>query len=122
VRITARFADPRPFCPIIRAPGLLVWRCAVHPVGRLPFFAVLLALGGELALFVPAAVAACRIGPHHPIEAASEALAEYPSLPLGWKTGTAALRERRCRAARVPDVPGQGLDPAEPANVPAVDW
>ena len=24
VRITARFADPRPFCPIIRAPGLPV--------------------------------------------------------------------------------------------------
>ena len=52
-----------------------------------------------------------------------EALAEFPSLPLGRKTGTAALRERRRRrAARVPNVPGQGSDPAEPVNVPAVDW
>jgi len=25
VRITARFSDLRPFCPIIRASGLLVW-------------------------------------------------------------------------------------------------
>ena len=79
-------------------------------------------LGGRLGLFVPAAGAGCRIGPHHPIEAALEALAEYPSLPPGWKTGTAALRERRRRAARVPNVAGQGLDPAEPVNVPAVDW
>ena len=51
-------------------------------------------------MFVPAAGAGCRIGPHYPIEAAIEALAECPSLPLGWKTGTAALRERRCRAAK----------------------
>jgi hypothetical protein len=32
------------------------------PAGRFPFFAVLLALGGGLALFVPAAGAGCRIG------------------------------------------------------------
>jgi len=92
-------------------------RCAGHP-GRpgCPFFVVLLAL----ALFVPAAGVPDR--PAHPIQAAIEALAECPSLPLGWKTGTAALRERRRRAARVPDVPGQGLDPAESVNLPAVDW
>ncbi len=87
-----------------------------------PSLGVLLALGGGLDLFVPAAGAGRRIDPHHPIQAAIEALAEYPSLPLGWKTGTAPLRERRRRAARVPNVPGQGLDPAEPVNVPAVDW
>ena len=45
-----------------------------------------------------------RCHPHR-IEAAVEALAECPSLPPGWKTGTAALRERRYRAARVPNVP-----------------
>src|SRR6202021_2055944 len=34
VRITARFADSRPFCPVARAPGLLVWLVdAVHPAG-----------------------------------------------------------------------------------------
>ena len=64
---------------------------AVRAIRR--FSAVLLALGGGLALFVPAAGAGCRIGPHHPIEAAIEALAECPSLPLGWKTDAAALRE-----------------------------
>lgn len=85
-----------------------------HPGRPVPFFAVLLAPGGELALFVPAAGAGCRIDPHHPIQAAIEALAKCPSLPLGWKTGAAALQERRRRAARAPNVPGQGLDPAEP--------
>ncbi len=86
-----------------------------------PFFAVLLA---------PVAAGldgACGWGglsdrPAPSIQVPIEALAEYPSLPVGWKTGTAALRERRRRAARVPDVPGQGPDPAEPVNVPAVDW
>ncbi len=38
------------------------------------FFAVLLALGGGLVLFVPAAWAGCRIGPRHPVEAATEAV------------------------------------------------
>ena len=73
-------------------------------------------------MFVPAAGAGCRIGPHHPIQAAIEALAECPSLPLGWKTDITALRERRRRAAKVANVPSQRLDPAEPVNVPAVDW
>jgi hypothetical protein len=83
------------------------------------FFAVLLALGGGLALFVPAAGGGLpdRYHPHR-IEAAVEALAEYPSLPPGWKTGTAALRERAaCRKCF--QCPCHGLDPA---NVPAVDW
>jgi hypothetical protein len=73
---------------------------AVRAIRR--FSAVLLALGGGLALFVPAAGAGCRIGPHHPIEAAIEALAECPSLPLGWKTDAAALREWRHRISRRP--------------------
>jgi hypothetical protein len=36
--------------------------------------------------------AGCRIDLQHPIQLPIEALAECPSLPLGWKTGTAALR------------------------------
>jgi hypothetical protein len=48
--------------------------------------------GGGLGLFVPAAGAGCLIGPHRHIRAPIEALAECPSLPLGWKTDTAALR------------------------------
>lgn len=41
----------------------------------------------------------------------------------------AGMEDRHSRAAGaaasragVPDVPGQGPDPAEPVNVPAVDW
>jgi hypothetical protein len=52
--------------------------------------------------------AGCRIGPHRPIQAAIEALAEYPPLPLGRKTGAAALRERRRRAARGSRCPRSG--------------
>ena len=48
--------------------------------------------GRRAGLVRARAGAGCRIGPHHPIEAAIEALAEYRSLPLGWKTDTAALR------------------------------
>jgi hypothetical protein len=121
VRITARFADLRPFCPHYPGAGTArLTMCDIRPASSV--LRRLAAPGGGLALFVPAAGAGCRIGPHHPIGAAIEALAEYRSLPLGWKAGTAALRERRCRAARVPMSPGQGLDPAEPVNVPAVDW
>jgi hypothetical protein len=35
--------------------------------------------------------------------------------------GTAALREWRCRAARVPDIPVRDPDRAKPVNVPVVD-
>jgi hypothetical protein len=62
VRITARFAGLCPFCPLF--PGVGPPRI---PIGW--FFAVLLALGGGLALFVPAAGRGCRIGLHHLIEA-----------------------------------------------------
>ena len=50
------------------------WCMPCIPGGR--FSAVLLALGGGLVLFVPAAGAGCRIGPRHPIEAAAEAVTE----------------------------------------------
>ena len=50
------------------------------PGGR--FSAVLLQVGG-LVLFVPAAGAGRRIGPRHPIEAATEAVTECASPPLG---------------------------------------
>ena len=73
-----------------------------------PFSAALLALGGGLALFVPAAGAGCRIGPHHPIVAAIEALTERPSLPLGWKTDTAALRGAAASCRRRSQRPQSG--------------
>ena len=57
------------------------------PAGR--FSAVLLQLGGELVVFVPAAGAGCRIGPRNPIEAATEAVTECAPPAAGWKTGTA---------------------------------
>jgi hypothetical protein len=53
------------------------------------FSAVLLALDGGLVLFVPAAGASFRIGPRHPIEAATEAVTGCASPTAGWKTGTA---------------------------------
>jgi len=49
------------------------------PVGR--FFAVLLAPGGGLALFVPAAGAGCRIGPRHLIEASRRGMTGCASPP-----------------------------------------
>jgi hypothetical protein len=56
------------------------------PVGR--FFAVLLAGGGGLVLFVSAAGAFCRIGPRHLIEAAMEVV-----------TGRVAPRRRKTSTA-----------------------
>ena len=50
------------------------WCMPRIPGGR--FCAVLLALGGGLVLFVPAAGAGSRISPRHPIEAATEAVTE----------------------------------------------
>jgi len=86
------------------------------------FSAVLLAPGGGWPCSCTRPGRAAGSARTIPIEAAIEALAECPSLPLGWKTGTAALPERRRRAARVPNISGQGPDPAEPVNVPVVDW
>ena len=66
-------------------------------------------------MFVPAAEAGCRIGPHHPIEAALEALAECPSLPAlcrDFVIVNTGMEDRHSRAAvaarrapRVPNVP-----------------
>ena len=54
VRGTACFADPRPFCPVTRAPDCSPdWCMPRIPGGR--FSAVLLQLGGGLVLSVPAA-------------------------------------------------------------------
>jgi len=69
VRITARFADLRPFCPVTRAPKLFVWVVMRCTYGR--FFAILPAPGGGLVLFLPAAGAGCRIRQRHTIEAAA---------------------------------------------------
>jgi len=60
------------------------------PGGR--FSAVLLALGGRLVLFVPAAGAGSRISPRHPIEAAMEAVTECSPPAAEWKTGTVPWR------------------------------
>src|SRR5260370_34931469 len=56
VRITARFADPRRFCPSVgHRDARLSDDCFAHRVGWV--FAVLLALGGWLVLLVPRRVA-----------------------------------------------------------------
>ncbi len=106
VRITARFADPRPFCPLSGRRDCSSDWCAGHPgrFGSSPSCSRWARAG---------LIRACGRGglpdrPASSIQAAIEALAECPSLALGWKTGTAAPRERRCRAAQVPDVLGQG--------------
>src|SRR5271165_5333097 len=92
------------------------------PGGR--FSAVLLALGGRLVLFVPAAGAGSRISPRHPIEAAAmrwpRARRPPPSGRLARCRGERhcarvwTLHQRRHHVARVPGVPSQGLDLVEP--------
>ena len=57
------------------------WCMPCIPTGR--FSAVLLAMDGGLVLFVPAAGAGFRIGPRHPIEAATEAVTECVSSAAG---------------------------------------
>ncbi len=123
VRITARFADPRPFCPVARAPDCSPdWLMPRIPVGR--FFAVLLAPGGGLALFVPAAGAGCRISPRYLIEApqregdrvcvaATGMEDQNGAVASGAVPGSGRRGEPRRHAAWVPGVPGQGLNPAE---------
>ena len=66
------------------------WCMPRIPVGRLS--AVLLALGGGLVLFVPAAGAGSRISPRHPIEAVTEAVTECAPPAAGWKTGMVPWR------------------------------
>ena len=118
VRITARFADLRPFCPVTRAPKLFVWVVMRCTYGR--FFAILPAPGGGLVLFLPAAGAGCRIRQRHTIEAAAGdgnrvRVTAAGDGTIGTRRGERrcariwAPRERRRNAARVPGVPGQGL-------------
>ena len=96
----------------------LTGACPCIAVGR--FFAVLLALGSGLVLFVPGPESgACTAG--DPIEPCDgkRAAPGCPS-PPGWETGMAvwraALRARTsCSGVPgVPGVPGQGLNPVEP--------
>ena len=116
VRITARFAGPRPFCPVSRAPPRI-------PIGR--FFAVLLVPGGGLALFVPARPgwAGCWIGPRHLIQArlrgrvcvaATGMEDQHGAVASGAVPGSGRRGEPRRHAPRVHGVPSQRLDPAEP--------
>ena len=123
VRGTACFADPRPFCPVTWHPDCSPdWCMPRIPVGR--FCAVLLAMDGWLVLYVPAAGAGFRIGPRHPIEAATEAVTECASL-AGWKDWHGAVASDvargsgRCASGGVmpqgfPGIPSQGLDLVEP--------
>jgi len=93
---------------------------ACHAILGGRFSAVLLQLGAGLVLFVPAAGEGCRIGPRHPVEAATEAVTECASPAAGWKTGT--VRGERCYV--------RGLDAARAAasrrmrvpGVPLRDW
>ena len=82
-------------------------------------------MDGGLVLFVPAAGAGFRIGPRHPIQAATEAVTECASPAAGWKTGTAPWRATlprgsgRCASGVImsqgfPGIPSQGLDLVEP--------
>ena len=65
------------FVPLRGRPDCSSGWCTPRiPGGR--FSAVLLALGGGLVLFVPAAGAGSRIGPRHLIEAVTEAVTECP--------------------------------------------
>ena len=76
------------FVPLHGPPDCSPYWC----IPRIPgdrFSAVLLALDGGLVLFVPAAGASFRIGPRHPIEAATEAVTGCAPPTAGWKTGTA---------------------------------
>src|SRR6266567_679338 len=81
-----------------------------HPGRPVRFFAVLLTLGGGLALFVPVAGAGRRPSPHRPIQAAIEALAECPSLPLdGNGARGAAVRAPRASPEHRPAKRLEGL-------------
>ena len=109
VRKTARFADPRPFCIVTRGTGL-----PRIPVGR--FFAVLLAPGGGLAVFVlrpgQAAGSARAISsrPHGGDDrvrvAATGMEGQHGAVAIGAVPGYGRRGEPRRQAARVPGVPG----------------
>ena len=61
VRITAPFADPCPFCPFIRAPGLIVWLVhAAHSCG--PVLRRSTRAGRRAGLVRTCGGAGCRIG------------------------------------------------------------
>ena len=91
VRITARFADPRPFCPVTRAPDCSSdWYmpCIRPDVLRRPARA---RRRGRSCSY-PAAGAGCRMGPRHPIEAATQVVTGCASPAAGWNTGTLPWR------------------------------
>jgi len=121
VRITAPFADPCPFCPFIRAPGLIVWLVhAAHSCG--PVLRRSTRAGRRAGL-----VRTCGRGRlpdwRHPIEAATEAVTECASPAAEWKTGTVPWRATLRGSGRWTGggvmsqgfpVFSQGLDPVEP--------
>ena len=118
VRITARFADPRPFCPVSRAPDCRASRSA----GSSPSCSRQAA--GWPCSYPRPGRAGCRIGPRHLIEAprrgdrvcvaATGMEDQHGAVASGAVPGSGRRGQPRRQAARVPGVPGQGLDPAEP--------
>jgi hypothetical protein len=78
------------------------------------FFAVVLVLGGGLALFVPAAGAAAGLARAIPSRLLRRRWPGAVAAAGMEDRHSRAAGERLRRAARVPSVLGQGLDPAEP--------
>jgi hypothetical protein len=126
VRITARFAAPRPVCPATGPPtaaysGRPVLRCPPAP-------------GGGLALFVPEAGAGWPDG----VRAISSRLrrgadrmcvADHrdgrPAGRHGERYCARIMTPRRAAASMqqgVPDVPGQSTGSGGAGHVPVVDW
>ena len=121
---TACFADRRPFCPVTRAPGLLVWLVyAPHPgrpvlrrsarTGRWAGLVRTRGRGGQPDRPAPSHRGCHGGGDRVPA-------ARPPGGRLAWCRGERhcarvwTLHERRHHVARVPDVPSQGLDLVEP--------
>ena len=123
MRRTARFADPRPFCPVTGRPDCSPDWCAAHP-GR-PVLRRSARAGRRAGLvqYPRPGRAADRPAPSH--RGCAEVVTGACRPPPGWKTGTApwraTLRPDLGAAASGGVTPqgfpvslGQGLDPAEP--------
>jgi hypothetical protein len=118
VRGTACFADPCPFCPVTRAPGLLASLVhSAHP-GR-PVLRRSARDGRRAGLVRTRGGAGFRIGPRHPVEGSHGSgdrvrAAHPPGGRLARRRGERrwpriwALREPRRHAARVSRYPLAG--------------
>jgi len=118
---TARFADPHPFCPVTGTQDCSAdWRLPRILVGW--FFAVLLTPGSGLAVVVPwraagsaRAISSSLHGEDDRMCAAATGMEDqHGAVASGAVLGSGRRGEPRRHAAKVPGVPGQGLDRAEP--------